>query len=170
MTLAAEFGDQIRKERLAQGLTQAALASGAGVSRTILSRLECGAPRPVQTDVLDRIFKALGAKPQLAAGFAMDDRHRARLDQRARLEAQRSRHLRLAVRLASRPREAKALIQEARSVVELWRERKTCSPFYVKRWSRLLALAPAELAQGMACLGEWEAALFQNTPWSRAWS
>ena len=58
--LAVQFGDLIRKERLAKGLKQAELASAAGVSRTILSRLEQGKPRPVQTDVLDRILQALG--------------------------------------------------------------------------------------------------------------
>ncbi|MBI2311537.1 MAG: helix-turn-helix transcriptional regulator [Betaproteobacteria bacterium] len=168
--LSAEFGNVIKRERLGRGLTQAELAAAAKVSRTTLSRLEGGKPLPVQTDVLDRIFQALGVKPQLAVGMELEERRRARLEQRARIDEQRTRHLRLAVRLASGSREARKLIQRARGVVDLWRERRTCSPFYIKRWSGLLALPPAELAQRMASLGEWEDALFQNTPWSWAWS
>ena len=168
--LAAQFGGLIKKERLAKGLTQAELASAARVSRTILSRLEQGKPRPVQTDVLDRILQALDVKPQLAGDLIMEDRRRARLEQRAALERRRNRHLRLAVELASNRKSARNLIAQARSVVELWRRNKTCSPFYVKRWSSLLALSPGELARRMASLGEWEDALFQNTPWSWAWT
>ena len=76
----------------------------------------------------------------------------------------------LALRLAGDRAAARKLIARAREVVELWRLNKTCSPLYIKRWSALLALPPVELAKAMASLGEWENALFQNTPWSWAWS
>lgn len=168
--LAIEFGSVIKRERLAKGLRQADLSSMARVSRTIVSALEHGKPRPVQTDVLDRIFKALDVKPQFAVGPALEERRRARLEQHARIEEQRNRHLRLAVRLATDRQDAKMLIQKAKRVIGLWRKRKTCSPFYIERWSELLSLRPAELAQRMASLGDWEDALFQNTPWSWAWS
>ena len=59
---------------------------------------------------------------------------------------------------------------KARNRVELWRSKKTCSPLYVKRWSEMLALPPGKLARRMASLGEWEDALFQNSPWSWAWT
>ena len=65
--LSAQFGDLIRKERLAKGLKQAELAHAARVSRTIVSGLEQGKARPVQTDVLDRILGALDLRPRLAA-------------------------------------------------------------------------------------------------------
>ena len=168
--LAVQLGGLIRKERLAKGLTQADLASAARVSRTVLSRLEQGKPRPVQTDVLDRILQALDVKPRLAADSTIENRQRARLEHQARLEQQRNRHLRLAVELANNPRHARDLIAKARSVAELWRRNRTCSPLYIKRWSALLALSPGELARQMASLGDWEDALFQNTPWSWAWT
>lgn len=168
--LSVQFGGLIRKERLAKGLKQADLASAARVSRTILSRLEQGKPRPVQTDVLDRILQALDVKPRLAADSMIEDRQRARLEHQAKLEQQRNRHLRLAVELANNPRHARDLIAKARSVVELWRRNRTCSPLYIKRWSALLALPPGQLARQMASLGDWEDALFQNTPWSWAWT
>lgn len=168
--LSVEFGGLIRNERTAKGMTQVELARVAKVSRTILSRLEQGKPRPVQTDVLDRILHVLKFTPQIAAVSALDDRRRARMEHQARLDQQRSRHLRLAVDLASNPAGARRLIAKAKDRVELWRRNKTCSPFYIKRWSAMLALPPAQLARRMASLGEWEDALFMNSPWSWAWT
>lgn len=168
--LVADFGAQIRNERLARGLTQEGLARAAKVSRTVLSRLEQRKPSPVQTDVLDRLFAALDVKPQLPADSLLEARRLARFEQQVKIEEQRSRHLRLALRLAGDRASARRLIGKAKSVVELWRRNRTCSQLYIKRWSALLALPPGELPKAMASLGEWENALFQNTPWSWAWN
>lgn len=168
--LSAQFGSLIRRERFARGLKQAELAKAAGVSRTILSKLEQCKPGPVQTDVLDRLLSALGVQPGLVSNPLIEARHVARLEQRAKLDQQRARHLRLAVELAADKRKAARLIARAADVVALWRKQGTCSPFYIQTWSRLLALAPGELARKMADLGEWEDALLQNTPWSWAWN
>jgi transcriptional regulator with XRE-family HTH domain len=168
--LAVQFGGLIKKGRMAKGLKQSELARAADVSRTVLSKLEQGKPRPVQTDVLDRILHALELAPQWVADSALEDRRRVRLEQQARIERQRSRHLRLAVDLASDAASARNLIAKARDRVELWRRNKTCSPLYIKRWSEMLALPPGKLARRMASLGEWEDALFQNSPWSWAWT
>lgn len=168
--LAVEFGVLIRNGRTAKGLTQAELARIAKVSRTVLSRLEQGKPRPVQTDVLDRILHVLECTPQIATVSALDDRRRARMDHQARLDRQRSRHLRLAIDLASNPPGARRLIAKAKDRVALWRRNKTCSPFYIRRWSAMLALPPRQLARQMASLGEWEDAIFMNSPWSWVWT
>ncbi len=171
--LSSHFGSLIRNQRVARGLTQAALAAAAGVSRTIVSRLEQSMPGPVQTDVLDRLFSVLGIDPvsnRPAADTLLAERHRARLEHQLQLDRQRIRHLRLALELASAPQSARGRISAARRVVGLWAQNKTCSPFYIKRWSELLALPTRELAGKMTCLGEWEDALFQNTPWSSAWT
>ena len=168
--LSAQFGALVRRGRLAKGLRQSELARAAGVSRTVVSRLEQGKRRPVQTDVLDRLFQALELDPRLEAASPGDERRRARAEHQARLERQRSRHLRLAVEIALDRRGAAGRIARAKRMVELWRRNRTCSPVYIKRWYALLALPPGELAQRMSALGEWEDALFQNTPWSFAWS
>jgi transcriptional regulator with XRE-family HTH domain len=168
--LSTDFGAQIRNERLAKGWTQAALARAAKVSRTVLSRLEQGTPSPVQTDVLDRLFAALEVQPRLPADPALQARRLARFEQQVKLEEQRNRHLRLALALAGDRALARRLIGKAQNVVDLWRRKRTCSPLYIKRWSALLALPPAELAKAMTTLGEWENAMFQNTPWSWAWN
>lgn len=168
--LSVHLGGLIRKARLAGGLTQSELARTANVSRSVLSRLEGGKPRPVQTDVLDRIFATLQVNPQVIQDSPLDDRRRLRLEQQGRIERQRIRHLRLAVALASDPAGARKLIGVARQTVALWRRNRTCSAYYIRRWTTLLALPPAKLARALASLGEWEDALFQNTPWSRVWT
>lgn len=168
--LSALFGDLIKRERRAKGLTQAELAHAAKVSRTIVSKLEQSRPGPVQTDVLDRIFQALEIKPHFSTDPVLEDRRRARIEQRAKLDRQRNRHLRLAVELASDHKGAADLAARARGVVALWRRNQTCSLFYIERWSALLALSPRELAREMTDLGEWEDALYQNTPWSWTWT
>ncbi|MDP2809525.1 MAG: XRE family transcriptional regulator [Rhodocyclaceae bacterium] len=168
--LAGQFGNLIKSQRRVKDVKQVELARRARVSRTVLSRLEQGEPRPVRTDVLDRIFEALEISPRLAMNVELDERRRARLEQQVALEQQRNRHLRLAIDLATRPDQAAERIAKARMVVELWRSKGTCSPLYVERWLALLALPAGELARCMGSLGEWEDALFQNTPWSWAWT
>jgi transcriptional regulator with XRE-family HTH domain len=165
----------IRARRLALGRTQAQVAKDASVSRTTLSHVEHGKAPNAQMDVLGRILRALDLSPRLSAGESMGPgsdpaRLRARMEHQARLHAQRERHYRLAVELGADPRAARARIERAREVVDLWRRNRTCSRQYIRRWAALLALPPAALARRMVSLAEWEDALFQNTPWSWAWS
>ena len=172
--LSVQLGDLIKKQRLARGLKQEELASAARVSRSIISHLEQSRARPVQTDILDRIFQALGIDPLTAAGAgadtAMEERRRVRIEHARKLDAQRLRHLKLAITLAADPASARRLVTQAQQRVELWKSEKTCSPYYIKRWSEMLALPPKRLALRMASLGEWENALLQNSPWSSAWT
>ncbi len=171
MTMLVDlYGKLIREQRARRGLTQAALAGKARVSRAILSRLEQRKPVPVQSDTLDRLLAALEVQPALDAAARDAARRLARLEQEVRRGEQRERHLRLALELAAGGAAAKAKVAKARERVSLWRAKKTCSPFYIERWSKLLAKPPRVLAREMSSLGEWEDALFQNTPWSWAWT
>jgi hypothetical protein len=81
----------------------------------------------------------------------------ARSEQQRKLERQRSRHLRLAVDLAADEHFGARMIAKADERVELWRSRRC--------WSAILALPPRKVAKAMASLGEWENAMFQNSPW-----
>ena len=119
----------------------------------------------MQTDVLDRLFHALGSTPRLT-GDAQDARRQARLEQGYRLERNRSRHLQLALELLTDAPAARQRISTAKARVALWREKRSCSPYYIERWSEVLALPPHRLAKAMGSFGEWEAAMFQNSPWS----
>ena len=171
MILAEQFGNLVKNRRALRGLKQVDLARNAKVSRTVLSRLETGTALAVQTDVLDRIFEVLEVNPTIVDRAAPDDsRLRARLEQQRKVEQQRSRHFRLAIDLADNDEAAASMIAKARERVELWRRKATCSPYYVERWSRLLGLPPRKMAKAMASLGEWENALFQNSPWSWVWN
>lgn len=169
--LAEQYGKLVKDQRVRKGLTQKALSDAARVSRAVLSRLEQCKSQPVQTDTIERLLRALDIDPQVLDRPAPGDaRKMARLEQQRKLELQRNRHLRIAVELAADARGASAMVTRARERVELWRSKQSCSAFYIDRWSELLALPPRKLAKAMASLGEWEDALFQNSPWSWAWN
>ena len=169
--LAEQFGNLVKDQRIRKGLKQANLARSANVSRSVLSRLEQGNASAVQTDTLDRLFRVLDVNPKVVDRASPDDaRKQARLEHEKKLERQRSRHLRLAIDLADDGRAAKGMIAKARERVELWRRKGSCSPYYIQRWSQLLDLPPRKMAKAMASLGDWEDALFHNTPWSWAWN
>jgi transcriptional regulator with XRE-family HTH domain len=169
--LAEQFGNLVKAQRDRSGIKQAELASLAKVSRSVLSRLESGKGQPVQTNVLDRLFAALDISPCVLSGATPDwGRMQARLEHQRKLDERRNRHLRLAVDLASGEMEAPAKIAKALERVELWQSKRSCSPFYIKRWRTLLRLSPRDLARAMASLGVWEDAMFQNSPWSWVWS
>jgi transcriptional regulator with XRE-family HTH domain len=168
--LAAQCGKLIREAREKKGLSQDELARKARVSRTIVSRLEHGRSDAVQSDTLDRLLAALELQPDIAQPGRDGSRKLARLEQELRLRERRERHLRLAIELADDAAAAAAKIARARARVELWRKNRSCSPFYIERWSRLLALPPRRMAKKIAALGEWQDAMFQNSPWSWAWT
>lgn len=169
--LAEQYGKIIRERRSQAGLKQEELAARANVSRAVVSELERGKRKVVQSDTVERLFAVLGVQPHVLQQPDRDSaRQLARLQQALKLGEQRERHLRLAFELSQDERAAARKIAKARERVELWRRKKSCSRFYIDRWSRLLALPPRQLAGEMHRLGDWEAALFQNSPWSWAWT
>lgn len=168
--LAQQYGKLIKEARLRKGLKQQDLAEKAQVSRAVLSRLEQGKSKPVQSDTLDRLLAALDVRPQIDPSSGEALRNLARLEQEIKRLERKERHLRLALRLAEDESAAAALVARARQRVDLWRRNRSCSPFYIDRWSRVLALPPREIAKEMSSLGEWEDAMLQNSPWSRAWT
>jgi transcriptional regulator with XRE-family HTH domain len=168
--LAQQCGKLIKEARARKGWKQEELARKARVSRAVLSRLEQGKPRPVQSDTLDRLLAALEVRPQIGQSGADAPRKIARLEQEIRRRERRERHLRLAISLSEDESSAAAKVAKARQRVELWRSNQSCSPFYIDRWSRVLALPPRQIAKEMSSFDEWEAAMFQNSPWSWAWT
>lgn len=166
--LAVQCGKLIRDERIRRGWSQEDLASKAGVSRAVLSRLEQLKPKAVQSDTVDRLLAVLEVHAHLDPSGRNTVRKLARLEQEVRLRQQRERHLRLALELGNDESAAGEKVAKARKRVELWRSQKSCSPFYIERWSKLLSLSPRKIAREMSSLGEWEDALFQNSPWSWA--
>ena len=169
--ISKEFGRHIKARRNGLGLSQTALCAAAGVSRAVLSRLENEHGRPVQTDVIDRLLEGLDTQASVALGGASrPGRAEERLRQQLRQEELRQRHLRVALDLCTNVRAAAAKIRRARQQVELWEERRSCSPPYIERWRKALAGDARQVALAMTTFGEWENAMYQNTPWSFMWT
>jgi transcriptional regulator with XRE-family HTH domain len=59
---SARLGEQIRRLRTREGLSQQALADRAGLSRIYIAKLEAGERISPSLPVLERIAKALGAR------------------------------------------------------------------------------------------------------------
>ena len=58
-----------------------------------------------------------------------------------------------------------AALEDARSMVELWARDKTCSPFYIDSWRRLLSGSAREVGAALTYMDKkWGPALLQNSP------
>ena len=167
-----QLAPHIKSRRIALGLSQVMLAQRASVSRTTLSRLESGAEASTQIDVIERILGALALSPRVEWTTPVPDAEKrmARLHEQIRMQEIHEKHWRLALDLATRPREMKSQVKAARTQVALWEKNRTCSPRYIRRWSEILSLPLPEMARAMTELGNWTNAMFQNSPWSGAWS
>jgi transcriptional regulator with XRE-family HTH domain len=56
----SDFGDQVRKRRKADGLSQEKLAEQAGISRTYLSEIERGEAENISFRVVEKLKEVLG--------------------------------------------------------------------------------------------------------------
>jgi transcriptional regulator with XRE-family HTH domain len=168
--LSSQIGRHIRNRRAALRIGQEALCAKAQVSRAVLSKLESERGAPVQTDVIDRLLAGLDAKVTVTLGDPVDTRTEERLRHQLRQEEQRQRHLRLAIELCANPKAAVAKIRRALRQVDLWEQRKSCSPRYIDGWRKALSHNPRGVAVAMASFGEWENAMYQNSPWSFMWT
>ncbi len=168
--LSSQIGRHIKSRRAALQIGQEALCAKARVSRAVLSKLESERGDPVQTDVIDRLLVGLDAKVTVSLGEPANGKIEERLRHRLRQEEQRQRHLRLALDLCANPEKAGPKIQRALQQVRRWEERKSCSPQYIEGWRRALSLDPRGVALAMTSFGEWENALYQNSPWSFLWT
>jgi transcriptional regulator with XRE-family HTH domain len=167
----ARLAEQIRAERLRQGLTQAALAERSGVSRVTIARLEGGVHTNLRSGSVARLCEALGLEVAASPAGTLTslERQLARERERVRRVERRLGHARLAARLltAARP-DARRLIAQARAVVDRWERDRICSPHYISRWRDLLTGPVERVAQALLEPGDWADALLQNTPWSFA--
>lgn len=67
------LGEKILKLRTQRGWTQTELAERAGISQTIISRLEKHQRHNVNADVLKRLAQALGCTTDYLVGMHEDD-------------------------------------------------------------------------------------------------
>jgi transcriptional regulator with XRE-family HTH domain len=162
--------EQLKQARRRKALSQAALAALSGTSRVTIARLEAGAARDVRVRTVERVCEALGfevaavpvgAEPVLETQLAREREKTRRLERRLA-------HAALAARLLAGRREASGLIRTARAAVDRWERERLCSRHYIVRWRALLAGPVEQVARALAAPGEWQDALFQNTPWAFA--
>jgi transcriptional regulator with XRE-family HTH domain len=168
--LSSELGRHIKGRRTALGLAQDALCEKAKVSRTVLSKLENQRGEPVQTDVIDRLLASLDARVTVSLGEPTAGQAEERLRQRLHQEELRQRHLRVALDLCANPGAAAGKVRRALEQVALWERRKACSPRYIQGWRKALAHDPRGVALAMTSFGDWENAMYQNSPWSYLWT
>lgn len=160
------LGQQLRVARLAQRMSQEALASAAGISRTTLIQMEKG--KDAQFSSLAGAGRVLGLEfgiqsepPELAR------RRQVRADRQAQLAASREKHLKLAVQFALGGGEAATLKEGALRMIRLWQEKALCSPVYIERWLKILDAEPQQVAKNLLNMDEeWGPALRQNTPFA----
>jgi transcriptional regulator with XRE-family HTH domain len=160
---------QIRRARLARGLSQAALAARGGASRVTVARLETGSAQQFRLETLAGLCEALGLELVALPRGAEKAQEVLLLRERERTRRvdERRRHAVLAARLlAARPGEAAALVRRARECVDLWEREKLCSRHYVTRWRERLAGPIERVALALLVEDEWTDALFQSSPWS----
>lgn len=86
--ILAQLGGRLRARRLAQGLTQTALADMAGISAGTVKTLErCGIS---SFETVIRIVQALGLTDQLQGLFEVEQRSIAQMEQAAQFSRQRA--------------------------------------------------------------------------------
>lgn len=162
---------QLREQRRARGLTQAALAAQSGTGRVTIARLEAGTPQDFRVGTLSRLCDALGLELAALPRGAQPAQETliARARERMRRLDLRRRHAALAARLLAAPApEATALVRRARAAVDRWESGRLCSEHYISRWRAMLSGPVRRIALSLLEYGDWTDALLQNTPWSFA--
>lgn len=94
--------------------------------------------------------------PRVAARAAQQERDRAREDK----------HRRIALALLVAPaKERKAMIDQARRMVDRWQAEQLCSRDYIDGWRAWLKLPMADLAKAMTSTDDaWAKPMRQNSP------
>jgi transcriptional regulator with XRE-family HTH domain len=162
------LGLKLRAAREASDHTQEDVATAAKVGRSTLVHIESG--KSANLSNILAVANVLGVEVGIAdAESAQSARRLARLVQDANVQARKEAHLRLALLMLTDAAAAKPLVTEARNTVRVWRTNKSCSPFYIDAWDKILTGTPRDVGKSIAAMdARWENALHQNTPFASA--
>ena len=162
------LGQNLRSARESAKRSQEDVASAAKIGRSTLVHVESG--KGASLSKIMAIAHVLGADIVLAGPESRDAARRlARLEQIAKVQSAKEAHLRLAILMLGDAVAGKSLIDDARKTVRLWRVNKSCSPFYITSWTKLLSGSVREVGRSLGAIDErWSNALLQNTPFSSA--
>ncbi|MGQ0655023.1 MAG: helix-turn-helix transcriptional regulator [Betaproteobacteria bacterium] len=168
---ANAIGRAIRAARVQRRIAQSRLAQSIGVSRSTLNHIE-HFDGSLDVGVLKFVSAAQEVGVQLGVHQeppVLMERRLERERAAARAAAAREKHYRIAAALALGDPAAVSSLRGARAMVRLWRERKTCSEEYIRRWSGIVDGSPRKAAKGILRIPPgWANALFQNTPFGSA--
>ena len=129
--------------------------------------LELAAAGPVGIEKHGKLVAAMVPAAWIERSHLLDERRRAREEQRQVEERRLMAHQRLAIDLLSRPEEKRRRMDAARSEVQRWAKQNLCSQDYINRWTQWLALPVAQLVERMCSDADgWGNAMRQNSPFS----
>ena len=157
-------GSALRAFREAKRLSQDTVAKAAGIGRSTLVHLENGAD--VRLAKIAAVASTLGVSLRATAEpAALVERQLARAQMNERNLKLKNAHLRLALDLILEKPAACAALADARGMVELWSRARTCSPFYIDAWRKILQGAAIDVGKALAQMdSQWASALMQNSP------
>ena len=131
--------------------------------------LERAASAPVGIERHGKLVAALVPPQWVAQLHLLDERHRAREDQRLIEQRRLMAHQRIGIALLGHKVRKKQLLDGARRDVRRWSEQGLCSADYIERWNTWLALPVIELVDRMCSDADgWGAAMRQNSPFAAA--
>ena len=169
LALGREVARAIREAREGAGLSQLALSARIGVSRGTVEHIERLSGK---VDVGFMKVAAAAREAGLRLGLyrenpAILERKLERERAAVRAAKARERHFRIALQLATRDPGAVSKLREARRMVALWKEARSCSPEYIDGWSRIVNEEPLLAAKRLLEVDPaWLDAMFQNTPFA----
>lgn len=100
----------------------------------------------------------------------LDQRRRAREDQRRLEEVRLMAHQRIGIDMLVNPKRKRQLLKVARNEVQRWAEQDLCSRDYIDCWSEWLSLPVPQLVEQMCSDADgWGKAMRQNSPFAVAY-
>ena len=128
------------------------------------------ASSPVGIEKHGKLVAALVPPQWLDRAHLLDERRRAREDQKQVEQNRLMAHQRIAIELLSRPEHKRRLLAAARGEVKRWADQNLCSRDYIDRWNEWLSLPAAELVDRMCSdANGWGKAMRQNSPFAVAY-
>lgn len=162
------IGIKLRAAREASQRTQEDVSTAAQIGRSTLVHIESG--KSANLANILAVAYVLGVEVAISdAESAQGARRLARLVQDAKVQTTKEAHLRLALLMLTDAAAGKPLVTEARNAVRLWRANKSCSPFYIDAWEKILTGTSRDVGKSIAAMdARWANALHQNTPFASA--
>lgn len=162
------LGLKLRATREASQRTQEDVAAAAKIGRSTLVHIESG--KSANLANILAVANVLGVEVSIAdAESAQGARRMARLVQDAKVQSSKEAHLRLALLLLTDATAGKPIVTEARKTVRLWHTNKSCSPFYIDAWEKILTGTARDVGKSIAAIdARFANALYQNTPFASA--